>query len=237
MSKTLADPSNDKLTIKDLYEQGSKCCQQYSQLTMQIRTLAQHIMIAYAVGIGIFLTQRTPSGPAPGLVFFGAGIILILFGSVLCLLNLHHSLAFRVIRDRCLIKLEEKFVGSLKLEKEILGPWQAHAVERSGHWLSSKFAWYSPFVALDLIGVTSLFLGAYLTWNAYILIAASLLTLLAGCVIVVAVATERLKNKNQDTQTDALDQPSSLCARDQTGEERNREEAHHRDKVNVPDQS
>lgn len=47
----------EKLTCKELYEQGSKCCQQYSELTMQIRTLAQYIMIAYTVGISLTLNQ------------------------------------------------------------------------------------------------------------------------------------------------------------------------------------
>ena len=153
----LNDHSNEKLTAKDLYEQGSKCCQQYSQLTMQVRTLAQHIMIAYAVGMGIFLASRGPSAPPAGFVFFGAGIILIVFAWVLCILNLHHSFAFRAIRDDCLISLEKASGVNIK------GPWQAHEGQRSADWLSTDLAWYGPFVAIGVIGVISIGLGAWLT--------------------------------------------------------------------------
>jgi hypothetical protein len=186
--------TNANLTAKDLYEQGSKCCQQYSQLTMQIRTLAQHIMIAYAVGIGIFLSQRGPASPAPGLVLFGAGIILIVFAFVLCLLNLHHSMAFRAIRDNCLIKLENGMAG----------PWKAHEGERTGHSLSSKLAWYSPFGALVLIGFTSLWLGAVLTFIEYIQMAAGLISFLTILGIDAVVTFERAyrqENKYKDAQT------------------------------------
>jgi hypothetical protein len=158
-------PTKDTLTAKDLYEQGSKCCQQYSQLTMQVRTLAQHVMIAYAVGLGLFFARYDDlSAMYPGRVLVAAGIILIVFASVLCLLNLHHSNAFRAIRDYCLVPLEEK--SGLPF----IGPWQAHQGERTTHKGSSRWAWYSPFLALGTIGLVSFDIGIWLASSKRIVV-------------------------------------------------------------------
>jgi hypothetical protein len=65
------------LTFKDLYEQGSKCCQQYSALTMQIRTLAQYIMIAYTVGISLAISRASSPNPEmPTLVYVPRGFLI-----------------------------------------------------------------------------------------------------------------------------------------------------------------
>ena len=155
--------SRGVLTAKDFYDQGSKCCQQYSQLTMQVRTLAQQVMIAYAVGIGLFVARgENLSLSYSRWVLCGTGIILIIFGIVLSLLNRHHSDAFRAIRDKCLVPLEVENGLVTSGEGEIVGPWQAHQSERSDHSWRSNAAWYAPFVALWLIGSLSFVAGKWL---------------------------------------------------------------------------
>jgi len=90
---------NERLTDNNLYEQGSKCCQQSSELTMQLRTLAQYIMIAYTVGISLTLVRSDSPNSGHGSVLIGAGIVVLLFAVVLGLLNYHYASAFRRIRD------------------------------------------------------------------------------------------------------------------------------------------
>jgi len=151
------------LTAKDFYEQASKCCQQYSQLTMQIRTLAQQVMIAYAVGIGLFIARgENLSASYSRLVLSGAGIILMIFGVVLCFLNLHHSDAFRAIRDKCLVPLEEENELTSSKGEKLMGPWQAHQAERRNNRFKSGLAWYAPFIALWVIGGLSFVAGRWL---------------------------------------------------------------------------
>jgi hypothetical protein len=163
MTHQVADRNKSALTAKDFYDQGSKCCQQYSQLTMQVRTLAQQVMIAYAVGIGVFIARgENLSASYSRLVMSGTGIILIIFGVVLCLLNLHHSDAFRAIRDECLVPLEAENRLTPSGKGELIGPWQAHQTERTDHSFKSGLAWYAPFIALWFIGSLSFVAGMWL---------------------------------------------------------------------------
>lgn len=147
--------SSGALSIKDLYEQGSKCCQQYSALTMQVRTMAQHVLVGYAVGMGITLSRAVelPLRYFQAIVA-GAGTILVVFATVLWLLNYHHSTAFRAIRDEVLIKLEAEVPG------KPTGPWSAHRAERGtrklGPFLASGLAWHFPFIALASVGAVSI---------------------------------------------------------------------------------
>jgi hypothetical protein len=65
-------------------------------------------------------------------------------------------------------------------------------------------AWYSPFGALVLIGFTSLWLGAVLTFIEYIQMAAGLISFLTILGIDAVVTFERAyrqENKYKDAQT------------------------------------
>lgn len=143
------------LTEKEFYDQGSKCCQQYSALTMQVRTMAQHVLIGYAVAMGLVLS-RVPelSASSVRILIACAGLIVMIFGLVLWVLNYHHSTAFRAIRDEVLVRLEEKVEGGP------MGPWTAHKRERAtrrlGPFLASDLAWHGPFIALEVVGLATI---------------------------------------------------------------------------------
>ena len=124
--------------------------------------MAQHVLIGYAVGLGIVLSRTT--GVAPGatrtvVIFFSA--ILILFGLVLWCLNYHYSHAFRRIRDDVLVPLEEHVLENpLAAGDGPNGPWSAHQMERAqrkiGPFTASTVAWNAPFVALILAGLAGI---------------------------------------------------------------------------------
>ncbi len=175
-----------ELTIKDLYDQGSKCCQQYSVLTMQIRTLAQYILVAYTVGISIAISRvpsPDPKSPSQDLyqILAVAGAVVGCFAVVLGILNHHYSTAFNEIRDLCLVALEKdvlppekvevenvsitaKFVALFKKEpqREIakpIGPWQAQQNVRRRQTIMRRLSWYLPFVVLFVFGLIGVFIG------------------------------------------------------------------------------
>ena len=153
------------ISTKDLYDKGSEQCRQYSQLTMQVRTMAQHVLMAYAVGLGIVLSRATEStaGPVRAVACLFSGI-LILFAFVLWSLNHHYSHAFRRIRDDVLVPLEgaveDNPLTTRNGSKGPLGPWSAHQRERNERKLmylsASNLAWNLPFIALILAGVTGI---------------------------------------------------------------------------------
>jgi hypothetical protein len=175
------------LTFKDLYEQGSKCCQQYSALTMQIRTLAQYIMIAYTVGISLAISRASspnPEMPSQDLhqILFVAGLVVSSFAIVLGILNHHYSTAFTEIRDSCLVRLENQVLPYTdqpkKPWKEIIlqlfkprrkeepaterrpvGPWQAQRNVRKREGMMRWLSWYSPFLVLFIFGVLGILAG------------------------------------------------------------------------------
>jgi len=160
-----------------LYDVGSKTALHYSASTMETRRYAQHVLLGYAVSVGVVfshLATGTNSGsltspppqlsageqsvPSPtnwpiiGLTYamVGSGIILVVFASVLWVLNEHHSQAFRAVRTR-LIAIEGDF-----------GTWKAHKDIRDkeesvwpGTW-KLKWAWDGPFLALAWIGGVSI---------------------------------------------------------------------------------
>ena len=159
------------IDTKDLYDKGSEQCRQYSQLTMQVRTMAQHVLMAYAVGLGIVLSRATEStaGPVRTIACLFSGI-LVLFALVLWSLNHHYSHAFRRIRDDVLVPLEGLIADNPLIElngpQGALGPWSAHQHERKDRrfmFLSaSKLAWNLPFIALILAGLTGIVCSLFL---------------------------------------------------------------------------
>lgn len=147
---------------KVLYEQGSKMCQQYSDLTMRIRTQAIFVMFSYLVGITIALSKIDEvTSYLPLIAVFSAAISLI-FAVVLGLLNYHYSTAHDRIRT-VLVELEKK-VDS--------GPWHAHQDARMmksnkgllKYSLATRLAWYSPFFAVGLVGIG----GAIVLWLVWV---------------------------------------------------------------------
>ena len=153
------------ISTKDLYDKGSEQCRQYSQLTMQVRTMAQHVLMAYAVGLGIVLSRATEStaGPVRAVACLFSGI-LVLFALVLWSLNHHYSHAFRRIRDDVLVPLEGAVEDNPLTQRNgsegPLGPWSAHQRERKERKLmylsASNLAWNLPFIALILAGLTGI---------------------------------------------------------------------------------
>lgn len=155
------DDLPDAISPQYLYEQASKCCQQYSALTMQVRTLAQHVLLGYAVGVGLALS-KVGEWPPPYLryVLVGAGLILTAFATVLWVLNQHYSMSFRAIRDDVLVRLERiNKERSFDATPTSFGPWTAHKKERQDHKIASWFAWHLPFITLLIIGGSSILLG------------------------------------------------------------------------------
>lgn len=151
------------LAAAELYRQGSECCRNYSNLTMRVRTLAQQVLLAYAVGVGLLLTR----GKEIGALLFGAGIILILFSSALWILNLHYSLSFTGIRNDCLRKLEANVLEAVETDKTdkpiAVGPWEAHAHAQPA-WVRVA-AWHWPYLVLVFVGLLTMLLGV--TWGVF----------------------------------------------------------------------
>lgn len=160
------------ISIKDLYDKGSEQCRQYSQLTMQVRTMAQHVLIAYAVGLGIVLSRATEStsGRVRAVACLFSGI-LVLFALVLWSLNHHYSHAFRRIRNDVLVPLEELVADNPLVQRNgphgSLGPWSAHKCEREERRLlkfssASTVAWNLPFLALIFAGAIGIACSLFL---------------------------------------------------------------------------
>ncbi len=176
------------LSISELYKQGSECCRTYSELTMKVRTLAQQIVIGYAVGLGIFLSRTSWPSVLLEAVLLGAGVLLVLFAAGLWALNQHYSKAFEAIRDNSLVPLEELAQRSKKeaavssepatqIPKQqaplarttepgnaaLVGPWKAHATIRRTHRLMTRLAWHLPYIILIVLGLLSV--GASIFWR------------------------------------------------------------------------
>ncbi|MCH9646753.1 MAG: hypothetical protein K0U98_00865 [Deltaproteobacteria bacterium] len=139
----------------EMYEQGSKACIQYSQLTLDTRRFGQQTLLAYLVGLCIALTKQDAWSPSyiPFVLGIG-GLVLIAFAAGLWLLNYHYSASFQVIRDNSLIQLENSDSG-------ITGPWTAHKAERENKWFWTYLAWHAPFLVMIDVGLASLFLSIH----------------------------------------------------------------------------
>lgn len=156
-----------EIPLEALYSEASQCCRLYSKLTMRVRTLAQQVVIAYAVGLGIFLSRSEWPPQLLQLALIGAGVILVLFALPLWALNQHYSSAFEGIRDGFLVPLESRRWPHTADERSLAsGPWSAHARVRQGtglrtrHTVLTRLAWHGPYVALLVIGVFSILAGA-----------------------------------------------------------------------------
>jgi len=144
--------SPSALTPTELYKQGSKSCQLYSDITMRIRTLAQQVVIAYAAGLGALATQLIGEPVLCGIVMIFSGAIAERFGMNLRALNRHYSFAFDKIRDSSLVPLEEAATS----ETQFTGPWTAHKRHRDEDEKSKMFAWDGPFDTLRWFGIAGI---------------------------------------------------------------------------------
>ncbi|HKR04351.1 MAG TPA: hypothetical protein VJY62_06895 [Bacteroidia bacterium] len=157
-----SNSEKDSLTEKDLYEQGSKSCHQYSQLTMHIRTLALTLIITFTIGLSLILSKNGDTYPFQhfDILLIAGGVILMIFACVLGILNIHYSTAFTTIRDESLVKLEDEWKKKNKPnDDKLVGPWTAHQKIRNEKERNMKRAWYGPFVALGLIGFIAFCVG------------------------------------------------------------------------------
>lgn len=146
--------NDKKLCESALYREGSEACRNYSNLTMQVRTLAQQVLIGGVIALSVATLglEFTEAGAAEASMRFMAyvltfgGMILICFGVGLAFVDWHYQTAFTVMRDT-LAYMEEKQVG----------PWRAHwcVRRRQPDYLAS----YVPFLILCAIGLAAMIAG------------------------------------------------------------------------------
>ena len=144
---------------KEMYDQGSKTCQQYSALTMQIRSQAVYLLLTFIGAMGVAAKGGTEPGKLPdyyGALLLAGGLILVAAAFALCVLNEHHSTAHNAIRDKSLVALE----GSAS------GPWTVHSELRTMQGRSRSLAWKGPFYLIGLVGLASAIVGGVLVWAA-----------------------------------------------------------------------
>ncbi|HXI02539.1 MAG TPA: hypothetical protein VNI57_05125 [Candidatus Saccharimonadales bacterium] len=162
------------ITDKEIYEQGSRTCQQYSELVTRIRTLAQQTFLAFALATGIALSRAEPPSEYTSAVLFFGGICLFVFGGALWALSHHFSVAFSVIRDRSLVQLErragyprpDETSPATKDEPDggapgPAGPWASHQYARETYKTWRRLAWHGPFLAILLLALMAMLAGAY----------------------------------------------------------------------------
>lgn len=179
------------ITDKEIYEQGSKTCQQYSELVTRIRTLAQQTFLAFALAAGIALSRAEPPTEYTSAVLFFGGICLFVFGGALWALSHHFSVAFNAIRDRSLVQLErragyprpdeispatvDESGGSAPAATKSAapqrvpgpaGPWASHQYARETYKTWRRLAWHGPFLAVLLLAIMAMLAGVYQTHRA-----------------------------------------------------------------------
>jgi len=154
------------IDVTDLYEHGSKTCQQYSELVTRVRTLAQQTFLVSALGVGIALSKSAPSSEYIVGVLLLGGVCLFLFGGALWALNHHYSIAFNAIRDTCLVPIEKKGGFSppitIPLSRDtdaVAGPWGAHQRVREVATTWRALAWNGPFIAILLLATIAITAG------------------------------------------------------------------------------
>jgi hypothetical protein len=154
------------VSIKELYDQGSKSCQQYSELVTRVRTLAQQTFLALAVGTGVALSRSDATDDYIGTILILGGVGLMLFGAAMWVLNQHYSDAFQAIRDECLVPLETELLRTQSLaqmesvRKTLSGPWTSHQRVRRRNAKGRWWAWHGPFLALIATGLIAAAYGA-----------------------------------------------------------------------------
>jgi hypothetical protein len=123
------------------YREGSSACRNYSQLTMQTRTLSGQVLVLGIVGIiAALATTHAEATYHPTFLIVG-GAVLIAFSFSLALVDWHYQSAFTAIRNS-LVDIE-KAVG-------VSGPWRAHVAVRTKK--RDHFASYVPFFILYTCG-------------------------------------------------------------------------------------
>jgi len=141
------------------YEQGSEACQNYSRLTMTVRTLSQQIMAVSFVGFIAALSSKTNNLNMSYLLGYG-GIAVVIFSVSLLVVDWHYQSAFTAIRN-ALARLEVK-VG-------IVGPWRSHLIARTRK--RDHLASYLPFLLLWLLGfiISGVGFNHSISWSITIL--------------------------------------------------------------------
>ncbi|MFT3686388.1 MAG: hypothetical protein QM783_15950 [Phycisphaerales bacterium] len=162
-----SEPTASDRWIELLYGQGSECCRNYSKLTMQVRTLAAGILAASAFGVSSIIVQSIARGVGTipqiaGPLLAVGGFVLVVFAVMLWLVNWHFSDAFRAMRD-FLNSLERSRAAIVAELTEHVGVWDAHARARTR--VDDEIASTGPFVALGLLGVCAMSIGAHLWLN------------------------------------------------------------------------
>lgn len=148
-----------KVTERVMYEVGSAACQNYSGLTLRVRTLALATLLGSMVVPAAYVGELVTScdfdksksifhDPTVREVLAIAGGLLCASSLVLALVGNHYQSAFEAIRD-VLAKLEPAGLGESSTRG--IGPWSMHQTARAGQ----KDAWATllPYVSLGLLGL------------------------------------------------------------------------------------
>lgn len=198
---------NSLLNIRISYEQGSTACQNYSRLTMQVRTLSQQLLIASAIGLAILAYNIDLENQAFVWIVFASGLVLIGFTVSLALVGWHYQSAFESIRDS---------LARMERQQVIKGPWSAHQKARPPlyDFLSS----YVPFVVLWGLGfavclLAIVNLNQVSVWTVVVFIAAIVVPL-AALLEIFRISFKRTRdarrNETEDDDPSGRDDMASL---------------------------
>ena len=137
---------NDEWLIKT-YEEGSVSCRNYSNLTMRVRTLAQHVLVVGVAGLAVLMLDFQDKDDLSYAILF-VSFSLLLFSISLFLVDWHYQSAFTGIRNQ---------LAKMECENGISGPWLAHLCVRTH--LNDHIASYLPFILLGVLGGIGLWFG------------------------------------------------------------------------------
>lgn len=160
------------LTDLELYKDGGLTCRTYIQQTTELRKFGVHILLGYAVGIGLFMAKETTSNPAYiKQAFLIGGGALMMFGFALWTVNWHFTEGFRAVRDEFLVPMENSYATVMKAEDSArappsdgcpLGPWTAHKNRRSkSSGVRQWCALHGTFMAVIGLGAFSIIFGLW----------------------------------------------------------------------------
>lgn len=131
------------------YEEGSLSCRNYSNLTMRVRTLAQHVLVVGVAGLSVLMVDFEKDEAQLPYAILMVSISLLLFSISLFLVDWHYQSAFTGIRNQ---------LAKIECENGISGPWLAHLCVRTH--LNDHIASYLPFILLGILGGAGLWFGA-----------------------------------------------------------------------------
>ncbi len=138
---------NDEWLIKT-YEEGSVSCRNYSNLTMRVRTLAQHVLVVGVAGLAVLMVEFEKDEEQLPYAILMVSFSLLLFSISLFLVDWHYQSAFTGIRNQ---------LAKMECENGISGPWLAHLCVRTH--LNDHIASYLPFILLGILGGIGLWWG------------------------------------------------------------------------------